>query len=100
MMGGFPSRLTDANTQIPHVSAWIPVVERFAELTVAAHGVMLTFVTHSSAGVSRGQIDGHVKVALLRMLIAVTLWKKTNSQDVVEVLLRCQSCGAPSGTFS
>lgn len=67
--------LTDADLGVPGVLDGVFVVEEFARLAVASHGVVLTVVTHPSAEVARGQIHRHVKVALGRVAVTVTLCK-------------------------
>ena len=57
--------LTDTNSGVSDVPVGVLVVERFAHLTVASHGVVQAIVTHSSAAVARCQIHGHVEVTLV-----------------------------------
>ena len=63
--------LTGAGSGGTNVGAGVPVVEGLAEVAAAAHGVVLAAVAHGSAGVPRGQEDGHVEVAPPRVLVAV-----------------------------
>lgn len=56
--------LTFTDPWVPDIFEWIFVVEGFTHLTVASHCVMLTVVTHTSTDISRGQVDGHIKVTL------------------------------------
>lgn len=69
-------RLTYANSWVSYILDRVFVVERFAYLTVASHGVVLTVITHSSADISRSQIHRHVKVTGCRVAVTVTLWRK------------------------
>lgn len=56
------SRRTFAEVGVSDVSLGVLVVERFALLTVASHGVVLTVITHSAADVPSGQENRHVEV--------------------------------------
>lgn len=62
-----------AHVGITNILGGILVVERFAELAVAPHGVVLTIVTDPTTGVACGQIHSHIEVALVRMFVAVAL---------------------------
>lgn len=55
--------LTYTDSWLPDILNRVFVVERFAHLTVASHGVVLTVITHPSTDISSGQIHSHVKVA-------------------------------------
>ena len=65
--------LTNTDLWVPDIFESVLVVEGFAHLTVASHGVVLTVVTHSSAHISRGLIHGHVEVARAGVAVTVTL---------------------------
>lgn len=52
------------------------IVERFAHVTLVAHGVVLAVVTHSSTDISRGQIHSQIKVADVGVVVTLTLWYK------------------------
>lgn len=57
------------------------VVEGFARVAGAAHGVVLAVVAHPPTHVPRGQVNGHVKVAGVGVAVAVALWRRTHDQD-------------------
>lgn len=67
---------TFTEVRIPNVPLRVLVVERFAALTVAPHGVVLTVVTHPSADIAGGQVNRHVEVARAGMFVAVALCGK------------------------
>lgn len=56
------------------------VVKWLALFTVAPGRVMTTVVTNPSAHVCRGHKRGHIKVAPVRVLVAVTLCTETRGQ--------------------
>lgn len=60
-MNGTPQP-TFAEIGVPDVPLGVLEVERFALLTVAPHGVVLTVITHSPADIASCQEDRHVKV--------------------------------------
>lgn len=60
-MNGTPQP-TFAEIGVPDVPLGVLEVERFALLTVAPHGVVLTVITHSPADIASSQEDRHVKV--------------------------------------
>lgn len=62
-----------AHGRIPDVLGWVPVEEGPAELTVTPRRVVLAAIAYSSARISGRQVDSHVKVAALRVPIALTL---------------------------
>lgn len=92
--------LTYADSRVPDVLDGVFVVEGFARLTVASHGVVLTVVTHSSAEVARGQKHRHVKVAQGRVAVTVALWKERRSFQTNESLLRCSIPFASSSVLT
>lgn len=58
----------------PDVRAGVQEVEGFAQLAVAAHGVVMTVVAHPTAHASRCQVHSHVEVAAVRMVVTVALF--------------------------
>lgn len=56
------------------------VVKWLALFTVAPGRVVKTVVTNPAARVSRGHVRGHIKVAQVRVLVAVTLCRETGGQ--------------------
>lgn len=69
-------RLTYTHVRVSDILFRVFIVERFAHVTLVAHGVVLAVVTHSSADISRGQIHSQIKVANVGVAITVTLWHK------------------------
>lgn len=69
-------RLTYAHVRVSDILCRDFIVERFAHVTLVAHGVMLAVITHSSTDISRGQINSQIKVANVGVAITVTLWYK------------------------
>lgn len=65
------SQRTFTEIGVSDIPLGVLVVERFALLTVASHGVVLTVVTHSPADVPSGQENRHVKVTGAGMFVAV-----------------------------
>ncbi len=49
----------------------------FTGLTVAAHGVVETVITHTSTDVPRSQIHRHVKMTLVWVTVTVAFWEKS-----------------------
>lgn len=68
-----PSPRTFTDIGVSDVPLGVLVVKWLALLTVASHCVVLTVVTHPSAGVPSGQVHRHVKVARAGVFVAVTL---------------------------
>lgn len=65
--------LTLADVRVPQVPLGVLEVEGLALLAVASHGVVLAVVTNPPAGVPRGHVHGHVKVALGGVAVAIAL---------------------------
>lgn len=59
-------------------------VEGLALLTIVSHRVVLAIVTHPTAGVSRGYVNSHIKMALRGMLVAIALFKRRRKQNLSE----------------
>ena len=74
--------LTHTDSWVSDVFVWVLVVEGFARLTVAAHGVVQAVVTDASANVPRGQIHRHVEVALGRVAITDAFWEKSKITNI------------------
>lgn len=58
------------------------VEERLALLAFVTHGVVLAAVAHATAHVTRGLIHGHVEMTGIRVMIAVTLCKRSKGMLV------------------
>lgn len=74
------TRLTLADVGVSDVPLWMLVVKWLALFTVAPGRVVTTVVTNASAHVCRGHKRGHIKVAPVRVLVAVTLCTETRGQ--------------------
>lgn len=59
---------------IPDVLGGVFVVERFAQLTVPPHCIVLAVITNASARVPGGQVHRHVEMTLSGMVVAIALF--------------------------